>query len=52
MDKVLIHAKETLNPPIPTAPCFKCGVFTNETQSIYGIGHYKCFMSTAAVKQG
>lgn len=31
------------NPPIPTRPCFKCGVPTNETQSIHGVGHYKCF---------
>lgn len=32
------------NPPIPTLPCFKCGVPTNETQSVYGVGHYRCFM--------
>lgn len=33
------------NPPIPTLPCFKCGVVTNETQSVHGVGHYKCLMS-------
>jgi hypothetical protein len=31
-------------PPIPKMPCFKCGILTNETQSIFGIGHYQCFM--------
>ena len=33
------------NPPIPALPCFKCGVVTNETQSVRGVGHYKCLMS-------
>jgi hypothetical protein len=32
-----------MNPKIPFAPCFKCGKLTNETQSIFGTGHYKCF---------
>lgn len=32
-----------MNPKIPFAPCFKCGKLTNETQSVYGTGHYKCF---------
>lgn len=24
--------------------CFRCGVLTNETQSIFGVGHYRCFL--------
>ena len=32
------------NPPIPTMPCFACGIMTNETQSMYGIGHHRCFV--------
>jgi hypothetical protein len=32
-----------MNPQIPTKPCVVCGVKTNETQSIIGIAHYKCF---------
>ena len=31
-------------PPIPTRDCFVCSVKTNETHSVYGIGHYKCYM--------
>lgn len=31
------------NPPIPSMPCFACGIMTNETQSVYGIAHYRCF---------
>ena len=30
-------------PPIPTKPCFNCGGLTNETQSIFGVGHDWCF---------
>lgn len=32
-----------LNPPIPTVPCSICGLPTNETQSVIGVAHYKCF---------
>ena len=32
-----------MNPPIPTQPCAICGVKTNETQSVIGVAHYKCF---------
>lgn len=39
-----------MNPPIPTLPCFKCRVLTNATQSIFGIGCYKCFME-AKIKE-
>ena len=35
-----------MNPPIPFCLCFKCGKLTNETQSIFGIGHLACFMNT------
>ena len=30
-------------PPIPKTPCFACGIPTDETQSIHGVGHMKCF---------
>jgi hypothetical protein len=36
--------KTMLNPPIPTMPCFACGIMTNETQSRYGVGHHRCFV--------
>ena len=32
------------NPSIPVAPCFRCAIPTDETQSVYGVGHYKCFL--------
>lgn len=35
-----------MNPPIPIMPCFLCGLKTSETQSIYGVGHFKCFMKS------
>jgi len=28
---------------IPTKPCFKCGKPTNETQSVFGVGHDSCY---------
>jgi hypothetical protein len=39
-----VDCGEERPPPIPKMPCFKCGILTNETQSIFGIGHYQCFM--------
>ena len=35
-------------PPIPTLPCFKCEILTNATQSVYGVGCYKCFMKATS----
>jgi hypothetical protein len=35
------------NPKIPTIDCFKCGKSTNETQSVYGVGHRECFIETS-----
>lgn len=32
-----------MNPPIPKTPCFACGIPTDETQSIHGVGHMECF---------
>lgn len=32
-----------MNPPIPKEPCFKCGIPTDETQSVYGVGHMDCY---------
>ena len=40
-----------MNPPIPTKPCFKCGKLATETQSIFGVGCYKCFMTTHVTKK-
>ncbi len=39
-----LNEQEVQNPSIPMFPCFKCGVPTNETQSVHGVGHYQCFM--------
>jgi hypothetical protein len=44
-----------MNPSIPTAPCVVCGIKTNETQSVIGIAHYKCFLKqkkTPLIKAG
>lgn len=43
-DAIGLGMKEVHNPATPTLPCFKCGVPTNETQSVHGVGHYQCFM--------
>jgi hypothetical protein len=32
------------NPRIPLEPCFRCGKATSETQSVYGVRCYDCFM--------
>jgi len=39
-----------MNPQIPTKPCVVCGVKTNETQSIIGIAHYKCYIKAEIPK--
>lgn len=31
-------------PPIPTRPCFMCGIETSESQSVFGVGHRACYM--------
>tara|TARA_R110000868_G_scaffold200778_1_gene448309 strand:+ start:98 stop:274 length:177 start_codon:yes stop_codon:yes gene_type:complete len=40
-----------MNPSIPTEPCVVCGIKTNETQSVIGIAHYKCFVKPFATTQ-
>lgn len=32
-----------MNPPIPTRPCARCGIPTNETHSVHGVMHAECF---------
>jgi hypothetical protein len=32
-----------VNPPIPTMPCFKCGVLTNAIQCVYGVSCKLCY---------
>jgi len=32
-----------MNPPILAKPCFKCGIRTSETQSVFGVGHQQCY---------
>jgi len=40
------------SPPIPTRPCCFCKVPTNETQSVFGIAHYKCFAAAKRKESG
>ena len=40
-----------MNPQIPLRPCYKCGIPTNETQSVYGVGHIKCFQGKQEEKR-
>ena len=35
-----------MNPPIPYGQCFVCGKLTNETQSVHGVGCFKCFLKS------
>lgn len=32
-----------MNPRISVKPCFSCKEYTDETQSILGVGHLECY---------
>ena len=41
-----------MNPKIPTHPCVKCGVPTNETASVHGVMHDQCYRDYSPNKVG
>lgn len=41
-----------MNPKIPTRPCVKCGVPTNETASVHGVMHDPCYRDYSPNKLG
>lgn len=41
-----------MNPKIPTRPCVKCGVPTNETASVHGVMHDLCYRDYSPNKVG
>lgn len=41
-----------MNPKIPTRPCVKCGVPTNETASVHGVMHDPCYRDYSPNKVG